>query len=291
MKQHSQQSFSQKEVSAKHNPGKPSEKEPSSKEILILGASLMVLTLGIGGMWMVSENEPSPANASKPADIRQVSQAFQSSSQSDETTDMSQSIPEENRMLASLEQEVPVSESVSPLQESDVYFKFDQATLSDEAKGVIQTQISPITDQQSIKITVQGHTDQRGTETYNQALGLRRAEAVKAYLVAEGFNEESIEIESFGSHINVCVEESEDCFRQNRRAHLIMNTEELTAASETPSLLETAELLTEEPVQENVDVSNDTSSDEETSTTTAMLSEELDTSSTSPSPEQEATQP
>ena len=276
MKQHTQLTPSQKETSAKLSSGQSSEKEPSSKEILILGASLMVLTLGVGGMWMVSENEPSPANASKPADIRQVSQAFHSSQPSTQTTDMSQPIPEESKMLASLEQEAPASESGSPLQESDVYFQFDQATLSEEAKDKIQAQISPIKDQKSLKITVQGHADQRGTETYNQTLGLRRAKAVKAYLVAEGFNEDSIEIESFGSHINVCIEDTEDCFQQNRRAHLIMNTEALTASAETPSLLETAELMTEEPVQENVEVSDSNSLDDKTSTTTAMFAEEVD---------------
>ncbi|MCA9473445.1 MAG: OmpA family protein [Nitrospirales bacterium] len=291
MRPNTHHSPNQKNASPEQAAKQPSGEETSSKEILILGSSLLVLTLGVSGMWLVSDHEPSQAIASRPADSQEVSRVLQSSSPSPTSANEVSSDLQEDTTLVSFEPDIPASDSTSSLKESDIYFNFDQASLSDEAKTAIQTQISPIKDQKSLKITVQGHADQRGTDTYNRTLGLRRAEAVKAYLVAEGLDEDTIEVESFGSQITVCVEESEDCFRQNRRAHLIMSADELTMASEPPSPLKTAELLPEELVQEHVAIPENTSSDEDTSTTTVMLTEEIDASSVPSSSDQEAPQP
>ncbi len=113
----------------------------------------------------------------------------------------------------------PVSEA-KMAQLTDIFFDFDQALLSDSAKttlqknaGLIKGQISPKT------IQITGHSDERGTEEYNLALGERRAKIVKRYLTALGVNAHLLQTTSLGEEAPFCNQAEEGCWSQNRRAH------------------------------------------------------------------------
>ena len=68
-----------------------------------------------------------------------------------------------------------------------------------------------------MRVTVEGHCDERGTREYNLALGARRANAVKEYLVSQGVSTGRLETVSYGKERPICTESNEDCWAQNRR--------------------------------------------------------------------------
>jgi peptidoglycan-associated lipoprotein len=69
---------------------------------------------------------------------------------------------------------------------------------------------------------IEGHADSRGTNEYNLALGERRADAVRDYLVSLGVSTDRITIVSKGEEQPFCSEESESCWQQNRRGHFVI---------------------------------------------------------------------
>ncbi len=246
--------------------------EPSSKETVMLVGGLLVLTLGIAGMWMVSEDEPLHANASKAVDMQQVSKAFQPVTSSP-SPDQDEAASSSSATLVSLEQESSASGDHRSSDGVDIYFEFDQAALSEDAKVSIQEKVDQFKENQGESIIVQGHTDQRGSDTYNKALGLRRAKAVKTYLVSQGIPESSIQTKSLGSQNSICSEDSEECFQQNRRAQVIVTEDQLSASSGTPLMTETT--TTEQENLVTVESDNFTSplSEENSTPTTALLTE------------------
>jgi peptidoglycan-associated lipoprotein len=74
----------------------------------------------------------------------------------------------------------------------------------------------------STRVTIEGHCDSRGTSEYNLALGERRANAVREYLVSLGVAADRLVVVSKGEETPVCFEEHEGCWQQNRRGHPII---------------------------------------------------------------------
>ena len=74
----------------------------------------------------------------------------------------------------------------------------------------------------STQVTVEGHADSRGSAEYNLALGTRRAESVKSYLVNLGVPAARLTVISKGKEQPVCTEENESCWQQNRRGHFLI---------------------------------------------------------------------
>jgi outer membrane protein OmpA-like peptidoglycan-associated protein len=104
--------------------------------------------------------------------------------------------------------------------ETDVYFAFNKWALSDEAKETIKTRIEDKPEGWTGTLKIMGHTDAQGPDAYNKALGLKRAESVKTYLVSLGIPEVDVQVETLGKDGSICQEETPECFEQNRRAHV-----------------------------------------------------------------------
>lgn len=102
----------------------------------------------------------------------------------------------------------------------NVYFGFDRYDLTAEAKERLM-EVSNRLVEDNASVLIEGHCDERGTNEYNLALGDRRAGAVKDFLSASGVKSSRIETISFGEEKPVCTASSEDCWQQNRRAHII----------------------------------------------------------------------
>jgi peptidoglycan-associated lipoprotein len=98
-----------------------------------------------------------------------------------------------------------------------VHFEYDHYDLRDEDRSVLQRQASWLQKYSQVRVAVEGHCDERGTREYNLALGARRANAVKEYLVSLGVSAGRLETISYGKERPVCTESSEDCNAQNRR--------------------------------------------------------------------------
>ncbi len=73
-----------------------------------------------------------------------------------------------------------------------------------------------------MQILIEGHCDERGTGSYNLALGDRRANAAKEYLVSLGIDGSRIKTVSYGKERPFCTDSNESCWQQNRRAHLVI---------------------------------------------------------------------
>ncbi len=98
-----------------------------------------------------------------------------------------------------------------------VHFDFDKYDIRDEDRTTLQRQAAWLAKYPSVRVTVEGHCDERGTREYNLALGARRANAVKEYLVSVGVSSARIDTISYGKERPICTESSEDCWAQNRR--------------------------------------------------------------------------
>jgi OmpA-OmpF porin, OOP family len=79
-----------------------------------------------------------------------------------------------------------------------VLFEFDKSTLTRGAKDTLQVAVDYLTSHSDVHVEIQGHTDSVGTDAYNMALGMRRAESVKAYLGTKGISADRVSTRSFG---------------------------------------------------------------------------------------------
>lgn len=99
-----------------------------------------------------------------------------------------------------------------------VYFDYDSSALSDEGKATLAAQAAFLKANPSVRITVEGHCDERGTREYNLALGERRASAARDYLVAQGIDNARIKIISYGKERPAFIGSNPYAYSKNRRA-------------------------------------------------------------------------
>jgi peptidoglycan-associated lipoprotein len=105
---------------------------------------------------------------------------------------------------------------------ADVRFDLDQSSIKDDQRAVLQKNADFLRRWTSVRTTIEGHADSRGTSEYNLALGERRAGAVREYLVGLGIPAARLVVVSKGKESPVCTEETEDCWARNRRGHFII---------------------------------------------------------------------
>ncbi|MBS0273521.1 MAG: peptidoglycan-associated lipoprotein Pal [Proteobacteria bacterium] len=98
-----------------------------------------------------------------------------------------------------------------------VHFDYDAYNITSEDRSVLQRQAAWLAKYPSIRVTVEGHCDERGTREYNLALGARRANSVKEYLVSLGVSAGRVETISYGKERPICTQSDESCWAQNRR--------------------------------------------------------------------------
>jgi peptidoglycan-associated lipoprotein len=105
---------------------------------------------------------------------------------------------------------------------TDAFFDYDKYNIRDDQTGALQKDAEWLKKWPSVKITIEGHCDSRGTSEYNLALGERRANAVRSYLVSLGVGADRMVTISKGKEQPFCMEENESCWAQNRRGHFIV---------------------------------------------------------------------
>ena len=99
-----------------------------------------------------------------------------------------------------------------------VFFDFNKSTLSSDSDATLAKQSSWLAKYPSVNVLVAGNADERGTETYNLALGNRRADAARDYLVAQGVSASRISTISYGKDCPVAAGHDEASWQQNRNA-------------------------------------------------------------------------
>jgi len=110
-----------------------------------------------------------------------------------------------------------------------IYFDYDRSDITDDARAKLDAKVPVLTQNTGVRIRIAGHTDSRGADEYNLALGQRRAAAAKRYLTDRGIDGGRIEIVSFGEERPTCTDESEGCWSRNRRDEFEITGGQITA--------------------------------------------------------------
>lgn len=108
--------------------------------------------------------------------------------------------------------------STAPIRE--IYFDFDSYTLRNADLATLKEFSVWLSAHGRVSVTIEGHCDERGSIEYNLALGQKRAEAVREYLITLGVEEGRIKTISYGKEIPVVTEHTEDAWARNRRAYM-----------------------------------------------------------------------
>ena len=101
----------------------------------------------------------------------------------------------------------------------DIRFEYDSADIREADRAVLAENAEVLKKFDFIRVTIEGHCDERGTVEYNLALGERRARAAADYLVSLGVAADRLKTVSYGKEIPVCQQSNEDCWSRNRRDH------------------------------------------------------------------------
>lgn len=104
----------------------------------------------------------------------------------------------------------------------DAYFDFDQADIRPDARVALTQTGEFLRHYPDARVLIEGHCDERGSTEYNLALGDRRANAAKDYLVSLGISAARLESVSYGKERPFCFESNEECWQSNRRGHFVL---------------------------------------------------------------------
>jgi len=115
----------------------------------------------------------------------------------------------------------PTDEDLFSKNMKDVFFDYDKSAVRSDEVPAVQNNGAFLSQHPSVKVLIEGHCDDRGSEEYNLALGTSRAESIKEMLVQRGIPAERIRTVSFGKEKPFCTQDNEQCWQQNRVDHFV----------------------------------------------------------------------
>ena len=115
----------------------------------------------------------------------------------------------------------PLEDPSSPLAQRVIYFDFDRSTVRDEYLDLIKAHAHYLLEHPNRNVTLEGHTDERGSREYNLALGEQRAKAVRDLLMLEGVSADQIAIVSYGEERPAATGHDEASWQRNRRVVIV----------------------------------------------------------------------
>lgn len=183
----------------------------SSMMIILSGA---IAFAGCSSTTPPTNPEPSAAAAATaPADTKKK---LESAKTAESTT----KAPASSSLDALQRGESTATPASNPLK--DVYFDFDRYDLRADAREILKANSAWLKANSGAQVQIEGHADERGTTEYNVALGSRRSESVKDYLVTLGTSADRLSTISYGEEVPVCREQTEDCWQKNRRVRFVV---------------------------------------------------------------------
>ena len=123
-------------------------------------------------------------------------------------------------LAAQQAQEAAMKEQAAMREIRTFYFDFDQDSIKTESRAALAAHAAFLSANPSVKIVLEGHTDERGTKGYNMALGERRANSVQKFLIVNGVSKAQIEVVSYGEENPANSAHNESAWAQNRRAYI-----------------------------------------------------------------------
>ena len=120
----------------------------------------------------------------------------------------------------------PIAGSIAELNSkgylNSAYFDYDKADLRDDARSTLAGNAEWLKKYPTLQVLIEGHCDERGTSEYNLALGDRRANAAREYLVSLGVDATRVKTVSYGKERPGCTESTDACWQKNRRAAFVI---------------------------------------------------------------------
>jgi peptidoglycan-associated lipoprotein len=116
----------------------------------------------------------------------------------------------------------PTMQQLFDREVKDAYFDYDKADIRTDARDALTQTAQFLRSYPQLKVVLEGHCDERGSTEYNLALGDRRAAAAKQFMVSLGISADRMETVSYGKERPFCSASTEECYKQNRRAHFVM---------------------------------------------------------------------
>jgi peptidoglycan-associated lipoprotein len=116
----------------------------------------------------------------------------------------------------------PSLEELFTKEVQDAFFDYDKASIRDDARSALAKTAEFLRSYPQVAVVIEGHCDERGSTEYNVALGDRRDDAAKEFLVSQGVAGDRIQTVSYGKERPFCTQSNEACWQQNRRAHFRM---------------------------------------------------------------------
>lgn len=180
--------------------------------------------VGLAGLILLSSLALSgcaPRASAKPETSPPTPQGAGKEARREEARTAARESPTASRSLEAVRRgETPETPASSPLKE--VYFDFDRYDIRPDARETLKANAQWLKTNPSAWVEVEGHCDERGTNEYNLALGAKRAQAAKDYLVSVGVSAGRLSTISYGEEVPVCKEQNEDCWQKNRRARFVI---------------------------------------------------------------------
>ena len=132
-------------------------------------------------------------------------------------------VEEKEEVVVETKEEVVVYKAPDVVMQEDIYFDFDKSTLTPAAQDNLLRKAEWLRENTDATVTIEGHCDERGTNEYNLALGDRRAESAKSFLIDLGIDPSRLTTISYGEERPVDPRHMEEAWTKNRRDHFVVN--------------------------------------------------------------------
>ena len=180
----------------------------------------VVLVLFLSAMFLMTSCAPKKVTKAEPVIQPEPEAQEVVPDTSKEDAELAARLLEESRLREEAAKQKIVKED---FKEENIYFAFDSSDLSDQARLILNNNAKYLRKHSSLTATVEGHCDDRGSEEYNIALGKRRAESVKKFLMDLGISTDRLVTISYGENKPIAAGQDETSWAKNRRAQVVVN--------------------------------------------------------------------
>ena len=182
-----------------------------------LGAVIIAVLFAASCSKQVTKTQMEPVAVPEPTPEQEVKRATPEMS---EKKDELAGLFEEDR----LREEAAAHEAAKKAFVNEkIHFAFESSVLSDRARRILKRKADYLRTNPDLLITIEGHCDDRGTHAYNNALGERRADSVKIFLIDLGINTTQLSTVSYGEERPIAMRHNETSWAKNRRAEFVIN--------------------------------------------------------------------
>lgn len=173
------------------------------------GKVAMVAIFAAVGMTACSKSKPADPEP-QPVEVKEATPAVDPEAEARRAREAEEARRREEAARAAAAARATLSEMI--------FYDYDQFSIRGDARTALEAKLRILQGDSSIRLRIDGHADERGSDEYNLALGLRRAQAAKDFLTSYGIDPNRLEVRSFGENSPLDPRSSEDAWAKNRRA-------------------------------------------------------------------------